>query len=864
MISKMNLFNRITEKFMKKKAVHMEQETRDIFRRKYASFQKLLTANNAVLEAIADMEEKLSGEFLFDMPYISRNVASISEGVRDIVERINEISDGRYGLLYERHAHIASGIETQLSRKREIPEDGQVIFLDEVRQEMTDSLGGKNAHLGEVKNRLQLPVPDGFAVSAYAFRRFMEHNGFMQKIKEMLPALSLSNMDELNAVGGVIREMVVSGEIPDDLRDVIRDAVSRLKEKSGEGPLMVSVRSSALQEDGEFSFAGQYSTFLNVSEENILQRYKEVVASLFNERAIFYFRSKGFQDFDMVMSVGVLKMVSARAGGVAYSRDPNKPGSDDMLITAVHGLGVCVVDGTITPETYVVSRRPELTVIGKHIPEQKTMFFCRLDGGVEEIPVSSDMAMKPCLTDDQVLRLAGHMLAIEDHYGVPQDVEWAIDEKDNLFILQTRPLRIVEKETRKPIPTHVAGYDVLIDKGVIACKGIGAGRVHIVLTDEDLKDFPDNAVLVARHTSPKYVTVMNRTSAIVTDFGGSTGHMASLAREFQVPAILNTEIGTKLLQAGQEITVDAFNCTIYAGEVAELIELAGKRDNPFKDTMIFKTLKSVLKWISPLNLHDPDSDNFRQKNCETFHDITRFCHEMAMNEMFHIQGASVDEISDTKKLVSGIPLVAYIIDLDGGLTANPPQVLAPDHVLSIPFKAFYRGLSSMKWPQGSPVMDAKGFFGMMAHTATIPEYELRKTGDKSFSFISRDYMNFTLRLGYHLSTVEAFSGEDLNNNYIRFFFKGGGAAIERRLRRVRLITQVLKSLDFDVKVTEDVVDASVARYRQDMLERKLETLGKLTVYTKQLDMAMFNDAVADMYIEQFVKEHIKKPGPVKT
>lgn len=854
----MKFFNRLSEKFKKKKVSPVSDEAREIFRRQYAAFQKLLAANNSVLEVMADMEEKLSGEFLFDMPYINRNIASMSEGVGEIILRINEISDNKYIVLNERFDFIKSGIEGQLVRKIEIPEDEYVISLDEAGREMTERLGGKNAHLGEVKTRLQMPVPEGFAVSAYAFRRFMEHNGFMQKIKEMLSELSMNNMEELTAVSSNIREMVVGGEIPDDLRDAIGRGLARLREKCGGDMLRVSVRSSALQEDGEFSFAGQYSTFLNVSEDSVPEKYKEVVASLFNERAVFYFRSKGFQDYDMVMSVGVLKMVNARAGGVAYSRDPNKPGSDDMLISAVHGLGVCVVDGTITPETYIVSRHPELNVTGKHIPEQKTMYFCRLDGGVEEIPVSSDIAMNPCLADSQILALAGYALAMEEHYGRPQDIEWAVDEKDNIFILQTRPLRIMEKEAKKPIPTHVPGYDVLIDRGVVACKGIGTGRVHIVLTDDDLKDFPDNAVLVARHTSPKYVTVMNRASAIITDFGGSTGHMASLAREFQVPAILDTETGTKTLQAGQEITVDAFNCTVYSGKVDELIALSGKREDPFRDTMIFKTLKNVLKWVSTLNLHDPDSDDFRPENCGTFHDITRFCHEMAMNEMFHIQGASVDEIGDTRRLVSGIPLVAYIIDLDGGLTADSPQTLSPDHVLSHPFKAFYRGLSAMKWPHGSPTVDAKGFLGMLAHTASIPEYELKKTGEKSFSFISREYMNFTLRLGYHLSTVEAYAGPDLNNNYIRFFFKGGGAALERRLRRVRLITRILKSLDFDFRITEDVVDASVARYRPDKIEQKLEALGKLTVYTKQLDMVMFNDSITDHYIEEFIKKHVPK------
>jgi pyruvate,water dikinase len=167
----------------------------------------------------------------------------------------------------------------------------------------------------------------------------------------------------------------------------------------------------------------------------------------------------------------------------------------------------------------------------------------------------------------------------------------------------------------------------------------------------------------------------------------------------------------------------------------------------------------------------------------------------------------------------------------------------------------------MRWPEPKP-FDTKGFLGMMAHTATIPEQELRKTGEESFSFISKEYMNFSLRLGYHFSTVEAYAGENINDNYIRFFFKGGGAVTDRRLRRVKLITEILKRLDFRIKVHEDVIDANITKYKKHSIEEKLEILGKLTVYTKQLDMVMYNDAITDWYIEEFVKGHIAKRAAV--
>jgi pyruvate,water dikinase len=854
----------IFSNIFKKKTGEMSRDEaiREVFRKKYAAFHHLLSKNNEVLELMADMEEKRSGEFLFDRQYIEKMTSSVSAGIHEIIDRLNFISGNRYSPLYDRYTFINSGIEELLKRKRDIPVFSYVLPYGEVTGEMTANFGGKNAHLGEVRNRLNLPTPDGFAISSYAFKRFMDHNKLQSKISGKLDGLSPEDLQQLNTATSEIQDMIISADVPPDLGDAVDAALRALLEQHvrvDDATPMFSVRSSALQEDGEFSFAGQYATFLNVPPEQVLRRYKEVVASLFTARALFYFKTKGLCENDMVMSVGVLKMIDAKAAGVIYSRDPNNSRSSDIMVSSVRGLGKSVVDGTVTPETYRVSRTPGMDIVKREMHHQQTMVVCSADGSTEEVPVDDISASGQSISDEDIRTLAEYALSIEKHYDCPQDIEWAIDRHGNRYILQARPLRILEKEAPRSIPTRVPGHEILIDKGIIACKGIGSGKVRKIKSDSDLTDFPEGAVLVARHTSPKYVSVMNKAAAIVTDFGGATGHMASLAREFQVPAILDTEGATLKLEDGQEITVDAYNCNVYDGRVAELIEFAVRKDEPFRDTAIFKTLQKVLKWIVPLKLIDPEGENFRADACETFHDITRFSHEMAMHEMFKITSTPSDDIGETRKLIAGIPLVSYLIDLGGGIKENAPKVINPEHLDSEPLKAFFQGLVASNWPQAKPV-DAGGFLGMLAHTATIPEEELQRTGEKSFSFISGRYMNFLLRLGYHLSTVEAFAGENLNDNYIRFFFKGGGAAADRRLRRVRLISEILKTMDFRVKVIDDVVDAAITKYKKHLIEERLEVLGRLTAYTKQLDMVMYNDTITDFYIKDFVKKHIHKPA----
>jgi pyruvate,water dikinase len=224
-----------------------------------------------------------------------------------------------------------------------------------------------------------------------------------------------------------------------------------------------------------------------------------------------------------------------------------------------------------------------------------------------------------------------------------------------------------------------------------------------------------------------------------------------------------------------------------------------------------------------------------------------------MHEMFKISKELPEDV-EALKLAAKIPLPAYLIDLGGGIEGAPARP-GIEHLRCMPFRAFLKGMLSVEWP-GPRHVDVKGFFGMMAHTASIPEAELEEMGEKCFAFISNEYMNFSIRLGYHLSVVEAFTGENINDNYIRFFFKGGGADRERRLRRVALISEVLKKLDFNVKVVEDVIDALVTKYKKSQLEKKLEVIGRLTVYTKQLDAVMYDDAQTELLMEEFVRSHL--------
>ena len=862
---------RIFKYFKKEKS---DSNLRKSLKERYRAFQELLSENNQVLSLMADMEEKHTGESFFNREYIKTNAGLISEKVFVIVRNLDILSSGKYESLYPVYENIRKQVESILSSGFSIPESDLTIPVQGLASSMSNIAGGKIAHLGEISNRLNMIIPDGFSITAHAFKIFFEHNRLRERITEKLSSVDIDNIEDLDRTSLEIQKYIIGSDLPAELENSIREAYSALCRRAG-AEVRVSVRSSAVREDGESSFAGQYATFLNVAGDFVASKYKEVVASLFNPRAIFYYKTQGFSEDELVMAVGVLKMVDAMSAGVVYSRDPNEPGRNILIINAMWGLGKSVVDGTVEPDTFVLSR-PAGDVIERKIASKSKMVVCDEGSDIKESPVSARLGSLQCISDEQIITLYNCAIALERYYGRPQDIEWAVGHDNRLYILQTRPLKVASSQVFfADVPKKIDGRNILIDKGVIACRGVGHGTAFVLQKMDDLKDFPEGAVLVAKHTNTRFVTVMNKAAAIITDIGGTTGHMASLSREYQVPTILDTETATETIRTGQEITVDAINCNIYEGKVEELLDYALQRKSSRKETPLHSTMERVIRFISPLSLIDPDHDNFTPEQCRTYHDITRFAHEMAMSEIFRTgKGFEIDGLVDFMSAIAfaeageskdielqsiilraGIPVEIRMIDVEGGVKGKIKKKAArPDDVLSLPFSSFLRGLTSMRWPGPKPE-ESRGFMGSAAQVSMTRD-QLRKIEEKSYAIISRNHMNFSIRLGYHFSMVEAYTGENINDNYIKFFFKGGGAVHDRKMRRVRLIKEILESMNFKVHVIDDCVDAILTKYRQQHLEKVLEVMGRFTVFTKQLDMALFNDDVADMFIEDFIRDHV--------
>jgi pyruvate,water dikinase len=825
---------------------------KSVLAERYAHFQRLLHANNQVLALMADMEEKLSGDYLFDFEYIRATVQQILQETTALVEALNGLGDQRYGELRQALTRIKEAIDTILAQRREIPLAPPVVFLDEPAATNVEVAGGKGANLAEMRAKRVVPVPNGFVITSYAYKIFLDYNQLSQHIGELLSSWSMADLDSLSQVSQELKDTIQEARIPPDLERALETAYDRLAEQEGGRPLL-AVRSSAIGEDVTFTFAGQYATYLNVPPAELAATYKKIIASLFTARALYYYKTKGFREEEMAMGVVVMPMIPAQASGVLFSRHPEGEWQDVALINAVWGLGKYVVAGTIAPDQYLVKYQPPGMVLEQQIPPKKVKLRCRAEGGVEEVAVPPDPQDQPCLQDRHLSRLIQYAQALEEYFGRPQDIEWALDESDRLWILQSRLLKIASKQPTAPRPRIVPGHRILLDKGAIAYRGVGAGPVVLVRNDNDLKDFPPGGVLVARHTSPNFVTVMHQVAAIVTDAGSPTGHMALLAREFRVPTILNTGIATKVLTPGMEVTVDAEYRNVYEGIIPELLKAPATDNQELAETPVFRTLRNVLQKIIPLNLLDPKSPRFAPAHCETLHDIVRFAHEYSMREMFRLRehGASGTAVL----LETELPFKVSMVDLGGGLAQSGQRRVRPEQIRSLPFRAFWEGVAAMRWPQAKPdnVPRISSIFVKTDEQIAQGETPYR---DESFVLVSQNYMNFSIHLGYHFSNVEAYVSDQVNDNYLTFHFHGGGSTPERRERRVRLIEAIIDCIDLQHQRHGDIIEARLAKYPAPEMLRRLTIMGKLTTYTKQLDMVLFSEGIVDWYIKDFLREHV--------
>jgi pyruvate,water dikinase len=807
-----------------------------LLRLKYEAFKELLRHDKKSLELITDLEELLHQEVRVDWARVESLVRALRWSVGSLIRALIAMQPAAYHDLEDQFLRLELDLRNAVSLPELDRRPPFTLTLDEAG-DAPDLAGGKAHTLGRIHRETGLPVPAGFVVTTRAFALFLEHNGLRHRLDELLAQVRLDDWERLIELCREMRAMIREGEMPPEVQGEIQ---RRLEDSRGQGltgPWVL--RSSALSEDGEASFAGQYASLLKVPDAEIMVSYKRVLASKYAPRAVAYRLRCGLADQETPMAVLALQMIEPAVSGVVYTWEPQPPTGEApcLGVYAIPGLGASLVDGSTVPEVHYLSREtPPRLLAAVASPN------CPSAGA--------------CLPPGTAVSLAGWGLALEKLAGRPQDLEWCQDRQGKLFLLQSRPLTtgpVAGPDLEEDKGSPDVAQPVVLQGGVTASPGLGMGKVWLVRREDELGEVPDETVLVSPTLPPAFAGIIHRLKAVVTDGGSRASHFAAVAREYGLPVLVGAVDATRRLTPGQVVTVDASHGRIYQGEVESLKQYTPKRavkpDAPFATR-----LQALMTFILPLHLLDPASQEFTPQNCRSFNDLVRFAHEKGMAEMFSLVGRSGRGLARARRLATELPLVMYILDLEGGLAAQAREArtIEPQLITSEPMRACWAGLShpDVVWRQGLLHVDWEELDRVSAGIVSLKSARLA-----SYAIISKDYLHLVLRFGYHFAVLDTLCSENPEANYIAFRFKGGGGNFEQRLWRVLLIKTVLQWAGFTVKTRGDLLDARFDRQEARLLLPRLTLLGILQGKTCLLDIGLDDEEQALSFAADFQKRY---------
>ncbi len=809
-----------------------------MLRQTYEAFKRLLVFDARCHDLMAEFEVLYHDGRREDFAAIRKRYDRFARAVSGMIDSLEKLSPTEAGPLREYFNKFDFYVRFLLAPPEQFLIPPFVVDLAEFPDA---GLAGNKAHnLARLRHELDAPVPAGFSITTTAFFALIEENGLRGPIDKLLAAIDIEQPRSLARISEQLVGLVRGAAIPERIREQILAAYTRMEAQCG-GPVRAAVRSSAISEDSEHSFAGQYHTVLGADKKNILDSYLEVAASKYTPEALLYRITLGLADEEAPIAVLVLAMVDAAASGIIYTSEP-VAGQERLVIHCIRGLGESLVGGAASPDIFFLDRQ-RLTVTERRPGRRRELPGPGQGPDGQELTPAGQAPL--AITDSQAGELASWGMRIEALFHGPQDIEWAIDRQGDLYLLQARPLRreeVTEQETVTPVSTP----EPLLSTGSRAAGGVACGRVFL-LQDRDLREIPEGSVLVTRNTPPSLVRVMTRLAAVVADRGSSAGHFATVCREFGVPLIVDAGNATRVLRHGELVTVDAGRAAVYRGRAEGLLKERSLPETG-KELPYFRKLGAILSFITPLNLLDPKSPEFRPVSCRSLHDIVRYVHERAVQAMFALGDRSHG--GSSRRLQTDLPLEVYLLDVGGGIRNHGGEgPVTLEQVCSVPFLALWRGLShpGVDW-QSHAHFDWKSFDEM----ALAGGVATRKAGDyASYAVIGSDYLNLNMRFGYHFTLVDALCGDEARANYCQFRFAGGGGDYTGRSRRIDFLRFILVRLGFEVDVRADLLDARVAALECSELCRILDMLGRLLGTTKLMDMVLREGVDIRACVEEF-------------
>jgi len=783
-----------------------------LLRNKYSSFRKVLQLDGDALELLAELESHILGYNPADHYRICHLCDQVIASVGAMADQLCVMNPPAYSQLLEIHAGLSQEIKAMTAGA--VPKSSPPYILElKEAADYPHLAGGKATNLSAAR-RAGVSIPDGFVITTNAFHRFILDNNLEKEIVRCFQLVHAADNETIVRITGEMQELILGSKVPAEVVREIQEGVKALKSVQ-----LLAVRSSALAEDHEVSFAGQYSSELDVPVESVIDAYKSVIAGKYCPRAITYRIRHGLSDADTAMAVLVIPMIHPRTSGVVYTLDPAPPGSGDFLgVYAVSGLAEGLVDGSRTPEKYYLPRGDSVDSAQEYLAPDNAL-----------------------LNTSELQQLQRWGLQLETYFALPQDVEWAIDG-EKLTVLQSRRMH----REKDPAPAPVQADDVtnlLYSDLHCASSGISCGSVFVALNGKAFRDIPVGSVVFTTTLRPALSQFLDRVVGVVAANGSRASHFASVARERGIPVLVGSQVK---LSAGQVVTIDAVSGRIFHGCVNAVLQSV--QPDLSKD---FPTRKytNLAARTTHLVLTDPDGATFNPAQCRSMHDIVRFCHEKSVQEMFSLVGRKGRGLGQARKLVTELPLVMYVLDLESRKSAGGEATITLEDLTSIPMLACWQGMSDPRiyWDTSQHHVDWEGFDQVSAGIFSLDTRLLA-----SYALVSREYLHLNIRFGYHFSIVDAICGELASTNYINFRFKGGGAQHQQQLYRLQFIDQVLTAFGFETSIRGDMLDAALTRTPLAATEIALTRLGMLLAATRMMDMHLTSERQATEEAEKFI------------
>ena len=795
----------------------------------FNNFRRILFLNNAILEDMAQLERVLGGEYIFDRAFLDNSVRSISSRVHHVTYNLNALTGNRHIPLYDRYQDIRTTLDDILSGNTRNLSPTPVLPLEDLSWEYEPQVGTSLVCLSELRRHPGIRIARGFIVTAEGTRAV-----------NAAPSPGLEDGTDRFSRSAVLAD--------------IEERFSTLLASGCNAGF--SVRVVHLERDEE-QVGVQERHLLSVPAVNAATSaqvgWTENLLRLIREIDLRLEGKDGRQDSRFALFIRPVEPFAIRGTVLSRTSAGRRGGMQISAAPAEEG---------VAGDTFTLCRTFPFELINSSIaPRPAGYQYLRNRLATSESTQNPSLARGSALVPADIMKtLAETAITCERLIGGSVSLQWECSQDADCRITGLLPLNV------RPEEVDQAALEMEREAAIILCRdgqmvqsGVAAGRIAHVSDATVPTAFPAGAIAVARYASPHLTPVLQRAGAIVTEYGTTMGHLATVARELRLPALFGVSGAMHLLPEGTEVTVDASDATVYSGILANLLRHGARQSDLSPADPEYRLLRRLLRFILPLNLIDPDAPEFTPAGCRSYHDIIHYSHEKAVDELAHFQEHRPELGSiRTRRMDLNVPIDLRILDIGGGLRPAAAAEPTIDDVLSPPFRTFLDGLRDPRaWNLELPSLGLRDILAGMTHEVSSL-YDGRGALLENLAIVSDDYLNISLRVGYHFNVIDCHLGEDESRNHVYYRFAGGLADAERRGRRVRFISEVLAAMDFKVTIKGDLVIGRLKLVPAPAALSALSVLGALTTVAKQRDTCLYSDADTIALLNGFTEAFLSR------